>query len=654
MGLFVGIDYADDTGGLDVCYSSNGVAWNIIKPGVFQTQSITQGSLVNIAYGNNTFSTLSMNSDSTNLSAFYSTNGVTWQGKRQPLSISNNSTGAYVMAYGGGKFVSIIGTNAFYSSDGIDWNAGTTNLQQIAWKDVEYGNGKFIAVGPGQHIAYSLNGINWTTFPNPSYVEVPYNNWESVAFGNNIWVATARTGALQTLKNTVMYSLDNGTNWIAISAFPTDTPDMQTTVVYNGTQFVIVGTGGTGQARPFVAKSSNGTSWSFKYITAPFFTQFSKLTYGNGVYVLHDWGYSRGLYSTDAETWTSFTYYATHGSERLTYADDITLLPTPTPTNAPTSPVTRTPTPTPTCTNTRPATPTPTPTRTVTLTLGLPSTPTATRTLTPTLTLTKSFNILRGHVVQADTYDHFTFKPIIREDLTLSNATSAFKGWVAYDANIGIEDFVSLPTQTPTKTTTPSPTPTRTVTRTPTPTVTTTSTPTRTPTLSLTAKLTQTPTQSVTRTNTPSQTNTMTATPTRTVTPTQTPTPPLTRTPTPTPTPSTPVIVPPSIVLVSVKGPPAPCVISTRTGKCTNGGFFVRTFPGSFNQTVATSLTLFVNDVAHSTRSVGGIYVDFRIYEYDGEQTVGLRVQDNYGTWSAPINAYIPKYPACYPYPDSC
>ena len=51
-----------------------------------------------------------------------------------------------------------------YSSDGISWT-GIGNSLLTSGFSADYGNGRFIAGGQGNHtLIYSLDGVNWTAY----------------------------------------------------------------------------------------------------------------------------------------------------------------------------------------------------------------------------------------------------------------------------------------------------------------------------------------------------------------------------------------------------------------------------------------------------------------------------------------------------------
>lgn len=51
--------------------------------------------------------------------------------------------------------------NVAYSTDGVNWT--TKIVGSVTWNGVCYGSGKFFAVGSGGAVTYSTDGVNWTT-----------------------------------------------------------------------------------------------------------------------------------------------------------------------------------------------------------------------------------------------------------------------------------------------------------------------------------------------------------------------------------------------------------------------------------------------------------------------------------------------------------
>ena len=88
------------------------------------------------------------------------------------------------------------------STNGINWDIGI-NIPNNNWRSVAYGNGLWVAVSIDQKVMTSPDGFTWTLGTN-----IPQNNWNSVAYGNGFWVAVAETGT----NNRIMTSPD-GITW---------------------------------------------------------------------------------------------------------------------------------------------------------------------------------------------------------------------------------------------------------------------------------------------------------------------------------------------------------------------------------------------------------------------------------------------------------
>ena len=65
------------------------------------------------------------------------------------------------ICYGDGKFVAVGGGGKIaYSIDGINWTEADSPFGSSSIDSICYGDGKFVAGGSGGKIAYSINGIN--------------------------------------------------------------------------------------------------------------------------------------------------------------------------------------------------------------------------------------------------------------------------------------------------------------------------------------------------------------------------------------------------------------------------------------------------------------------------------------------------------------
>ena len=92
------------------------------------------------------------------------------------------------------------GNRVMTSPDGINWTIRTSAADN-EWMSVTFGNNLFVAVantGTGNRVMTSPDGITWTI-----RTSAADNDWRSVTFGNNLFVAVAASGT----GNRVMRSL---------------------------------------------------------------------------------------------------------------------------------------------------------------------------------------------------------------------------------------------------------------------------------------------------------------------------------------------------------------------------------------------------------------------------------------------------------------
>lgn len=140
------------------------------------------------------------------------------------------------------------------------------SLGNFNWQSVAYGNGLFVAIGQtaGTNIKTSPTGIGvtWT-----SRTASSNNNWTDITFGNGLFVAVSSNGT-----NRVMTSPD-GITWTGISV-----PSFQWLGVhYANGRFVAVGTSG------HVMYSDDGSTWISA--TTPNSINFRSVSYGDGVWI---------------------------------------------------------------------------------------------------------------------------------------------------------------------------------------------------------------------------------------------------------------------------------------------------------------------------------------------------------------------------------
>jgi len=143
---------------------------------------------------------------------YYSSNGTTWA--RCQLSSVDFYFGAPVaaqfdVAWNGSKYVMVTpGNLAFTSTDGIAWTAYSIGTASF-WREVQFGNGMFIAVDGTATCITSSDGQTWTALNNMP-VNASYTPaWSTLAFGNGRFVAAGKsvyTGRDGVAVNNLCYS----------------------------------------------------------------------------------------------------------------------------------------------------------------------------------------------------------------------------------------------------------------------------------------------------------------------------------------------------------------------------------------------------------------------------------------------------------------
>lgn len=199
--------------------------------------------------------------------------GIIGQGSRFPLH-----------AYGNGKLIvasCYYGTTtkiAYTEDDGESWRS--VNLENVKLYNMIYGNGMFVGVGANNIIAYSSDGLNWTTATIDFTLQcITYNDGKFVGVGNN----TDKTSFSA-------YSTD-GITWVKIGVIEDGFYDPIEIICEKG-QYICVYGGN------FVFSSFDGKIWT--KITSE--TGIQAIVYGKGKFVSHSWspnsfGYS--IYKTE-------------------------------------------------------------------------------------------------------------------------------------------------------------------------------------------------------------------------------------------------------------------------------------------------------------------------------------------------------------------
>ncbi len=257
----------------------------------------------------------------------YSSDAQTWaSGDVLPFD-----SGGYApdLEYGAGKFVTTSndGYDMYfaYSSNGDTWTEEKITKSYYNYNSLAYGDGMFVSVGKGSGgwVMYkSTDGMSWTNTQD----EVSSNSgtaWLSCTmYGEGTFVSIASSGAV--------YSTD-GENWDTASNSPSGYIVHPDSCVYADGKFWAVKKSAGGSGPWIVAQSDDGTDWSsesFDKISCSYSGcgVMKRLIHNGNQFIATDGGSgggetdSRGVYSSDGETWTTF-YNPMYTGSTMTFVD---------------------------------------------------------------------------------------------------------------------------------------------------------------------------------------------------------------------------------------------------------------------------------------------------------------------------------------------
>jgi hypothetical protein len=171
------------------------------------------------------------------------------------------------------------------TDDGVNWTA-VAATEANNWNSVAYGNGVWVAVagsGTNRVMRSTDDGVTWG-----AVAATEANPWRSVAYGNGVWAAVSNTGA-----NQVMRSTDDGATWSAVAAAEANG---WISVGYGNGVWVAVSTTATNRV---MRSTDDGVNWSA--VAATEANTWWSVGYGNGVWVaVSRTGTNRVMRSVDA------------------------------------------------------------------------------------------------------------------------------------------------------------------------------------------------------------------------------------------------------------------------------------------------------------------------------------------------------------------
>jgi len=310
------------------------VGWDHINPGT-PIQSVLDNTSVYYIEPRLTY-TAPIFSQTNFISAVQLTGGTLWTS----MAYSNRSN--YWIAFPS------TGQTAAGSSDGQTWTSLALPLSQ-SWTGIAYGNGYWIAIASGSQtiIVSKANGLGWRTSSLTSST-----TWSNIAYGNGVFVAIA-SGT-----STAAYSNNYGQTWTSC----------QTAVTLTATSFTVsagtatIGFTNTTGIAPFTVGSTitlsgfnpttttgptNNINTTFTVATCttsqvtftltgtysssilgtvfgthaglPTSSNWSSITYGNGLFVAIASGSSAAAYSLNGQTWYISTLPSSSNWSSITY-----------------------------------------------------------------------------------------------------------------------------------------------------------------------------------------------------------------------------------------------------------------------------------------------------------------------------------------------
>lgn len=251
--------------------------------------SDTDAPLTELAYGNGRFATLSAAITATPASTFLtSTNGSTWS--KHTIGVRRIELITFVNGFFKGfADVGLTRSTIVTSTDGMNW--ATNSFFSV--KDMAYGDGLYVSVGPGGNILSSRDATAWS-WRNSGGTQ----GFTNVVFGNGTFVATG---------GRVISTSRDGATWPTSSfAGPSTSP------IFENGQFLLPGT--------IVWASTNGVNWNQHSTRTK--AAIYDVAFGNGTYVaVGDSGTL--LTSPDLTNWTARSTHLQGDLTMIAYGDGV-------------------------------------------------------------------------------------------------------------------------------------------------------------------------------------------------------------------------------------------------------------------------------------------------------------------------------------------
>ena len=219
----------------------------------------------------------------------YSSDGIRWTAGFSDLTV------CYAIAWNGTMWVAGGSgtTKLAYSYDGLNWVSVGGSIFTTACRAVAWNGSMWVAGGNGTNqVAYSYDGINWLGSTSGNG-KLPYACY-TVAWNGSMWVAGGDGGSIH-----LIYSY-NGIDWTAANNDLLG--DYCFAVAWNGSRWVAAGQGNSS-----LIYSDNGISWTLSTNGSTIITVIGRSVAWNGsLWVAggdNDDGVGQTAYSYDGDNW---------------------------------------------------------------------------------------------------------------------------------------------------------------------------------------------------------------------------------------------------------------------------------------------------------------------------------------------------------------
>jgi hypothetical protein len=247
-----------------IVYSTDGMTWtNVTQAYLYQGRCVAWNGSIWIVGGEGWFDSM-----------LYSSDGMNWNPIPNSKTILNTVNG---MAYNGSLWVAG-GSSLAYSLDGINWTTPTHSFMVV--NEVVWNGTMWMAAGTGTALAYSYDGKNWTSVTSTLTIAQSifyYEKWLAVGSGTD----------------NLVYSYD-GINWTGFSTFFSSVRSIS----HNGFMWVATGEG----AVHTLAYSYDGFSWTG--LGKTIFSNYGLgVTWNGSKWIATGYGANSIAYSVDGKNW---------------------------------------------------------------------------------------------------------------------------------------------------------------------------------------------------------------------------------------------------------------------------------------------------------------------------------------------------------------